>query len=79
MADTPQNASTSFSESELKLLARLNAMSGREFVDWFRASFEPSIHSVRAVTSCNHILGGRLDPSVADHAPPLLGLSARWS
>jgi len=79
MAEEPRAAEHAFSEYELRLLARLNAMSRREFVDWFRANFEPSVHSVRVVTACNHILGGRLDPSLADDSPPVLGLSARWT
>lgn len=67
-------AARAFSDAELNLLERLNAMTQLEFVQWFRGSFEPSLHPVRVVTACNHILGGRLDRK---RQPVLIG--ARWT
>lgn len=79
MADASQPGPRAFSESELRLLDRLNAMSQREFAEWFRGMFEPSIHSVRVVTACNHILGRRLAQDAAAKPPQVLGASARWT
>lgn len=78
MAEASPAAARAFSDSELRLLDWLNGMSQREFVEWFRANFEPSLHPIRVVTACNHILGDRLDVS-RPRRQPVLGLSARWT
>ena len=63
MAGAAHAAARGFSEAELRLLEWLNGLSSREFVEWYRRSFEPRLHPIRVVTACNHILGSRIHPS----------------
>lgn len=78
MAGASPAAARAFSESELRLLDWLNGMSQHEFVEWFRSSFEPSLHPICVVTACNHILGDRLHLARRPQQP-VLGFSARWT